>query len=194
MIPLKPFYFIRHGETDWNRQNICMGSNNIPLNDLGVKQAELAAQKLESKFIEHIVTSPLSRARQTAEIIAQVIDKPLTIIDDLQEYNSGIAEGKLNEPREERIERWRAGNTHEGAEKINEFELKVENAVAEALQFQDPVLIVSHGLFYSALRGLLKLPVTSITNCAIFYHQPPIEGNDSWQVTALSNQVKGLYE
>ena len=45
-LPLNPFYFIRHGETEWNRRNIVMGSQDIPLNELGLQQAHEASQVL----------------------------------------------------------------------------------------------------------------------------------------------------
>lgn len=90
----KQFYFMRHGETDWNRRRIYMGSQDIPLNQLGIEQAELAAQYLKDEPISHIVTSPLSRAPKTAEIIASVLEKPVTIIDEFIECCWGIKEGR----------------------------------------------------------------------------------------------------
>jgi probable phosphoglycerate mutase len=64
------FAFIRHGQTDWNRDDKLQGSSDIPLNDIGREQAHEAARLLRDQGWEAIVSSPLSRARETAEIIA----------------------------------------------------------------------------------------------------------------------------
>jgi probable phosphoglycerate mutase len=64
------FAFIRHGQTDWNRDDRLQGSSDIPLNDAGRQQAHEAAALLRDGGWEAIVSSPLERARETAEIIA----------------------------------------------------------------------------------------------------------------------------
>jgi uncharacterized phosphatase len=64
------FAFIRHGQTDWNRDDKLQGSSDIPLNDIGREQAHEAATLLRDQGWQAIVSSPLSRARETAEIIA----------------------------------------------------------------------------------------------------------------------------
>ena len=64
------FAFIRHGQTDWNRDDMLQGSSDIPLNDVGRAQAHEAATVLADGGWRAIVSSPLSRARETAEIIA----------------------------------------------------------------------------------------------------------------------------
>jgi broad specificity phosphatase PhoE len=65
-IPCKPFYFIRHGETEWNRQGIYMGHKDIPLNETGRAQAYNAKKYLKKEPISYSVTSSLARAYETA--------------------------------------------------------------------------------------------------------------------------------
>lgn len=71
-ILLKPFYFLRHGETDWNLEHKAMGSQDIPLNNRGLSQVLNAVKLLKNESIGTIVSSPLLRARKTADIIAGV--------------------------------------------------------------------------------------------------------------------------
>ena len=68
------FWFLRHGETDWNAQGISQGNVDIPLNAVGVAQARAAAEKLRNRGIATIVASPLSRARVTAEFVGEALE------------------------------------------------------------------------------------------------------------------------
>jgi broad specificity phosphatase PhoE len=81
----KSFYFMRHGETDWNRQRIYMGQTDIPLNEFGIQQARQAAKLLEGIDFASIASSTLMRAIHTAQIITEKVLKPITIINDLKE-------------------------------------------------------------------------------------------------------------
>jgi len=63
---------VRHGQTDWNRVEHFRGRFNVPLNDIGLKQADRVAKRISSQWKPvAIFTSPLSRAMQTAETIAK---------------------------------------------------------------------------------------------------------------------------
>ena len=64
------FWFLRHGETDWNAQNLSQGNVDIPLNETGLAQARSASLLLRGKGIRSVISSPLSRARVTADIAA----------------------------------------------------------------------------------------------------------------------------
>jgi uncharacterized phosphatase len=63
-------YLVRHGETDWNRQRRIQGSTDIPLNATGRDQAARTARLLGRRSWDAILTSPLSRAVETASIIS----------------------------------------------------------------------------------------------------------------------------
>ena len=88
-----PFWFLRHGETDWNAQRLSQGKTDIPLNGNGLRQAERAARTLTGTTITTIVASPLSRARVTAETVAARLGLPVQLDDELREVNFGEQEG-----------------------------------------------------------------------------------------------------
>lgn len=86
-------YLVRHGETAWNKFYRYQGHTDVPLSETGIKQAELVAQRLKAKPLTAVYASDLSRARQTAEIIAA--GHGLTVITDpaLREVDYGLWEG-----------------------------------------------------------------------------------------------------
>ena len=93
---------LRHGQTDWNINFLLQGVTDIPMNQTGIEQVKLAAQAIRAEDWDVVLTSPLSRARQTAEIIAnqhgynEIIEQELLI-----ERSFGEAEGLSHE-------QWRA--------------------------------------------------------------------------------------
>jgi len=84
----------RHGETDWNLDRKFQGTVDIPLNELGRKQAILISQALEHKNVSAVWTSPLKRAQQTGEVVASAIGIPLQVDDRLRERNLGVMQGR----------------------------------------------------------------------------------------------------
>ena len=89
-------YVVRHGETEWNKIGRFQGSTDIPLNDLGIKQAEAARDKLSSVEFSKCIVSDLVRAQHTAKIICNTRIK---IVTDprIRELYCGDWEGKTNE-------------------------------------------------------------------------------------------------
>jgi broad specificity phosphatase PhoE len=92
--PQRSFICLRHGATDWNRQGLFQGLTNNPLNDDGIAQAHAAVEKLRALEFAHIVSSPLLRAVQTAEIIANAAAKTVAVDRGLIELDFGSFEGK----------------------------------------------------------------------------------------------------
>ena len=83
---------IRHGETEWNTLCKFQGCTDIPLAKEGIKQAELLKNRLNGNF-DYIYSSPLSRAFETANILASNTDKEVTIDPEIREINFGEWEG-----------------------------------------------------------------------------------------------------
>ncbi len=91
---------VRHGQTDENVSGRISGQGPVPLNARGQEQARLAAETLAPLGITHIFSSPLVRARQTAEFLAERLQKSIEEIPDLREVGYGDWEGKtFNEMR-----------------------------------------------------------------------------------------------
>ena len=89
---------LRHGQTDWNIDFRLQGVTDIPLNEPGLKQAEVAANVLDASDWDFIVSSPLTRAIQTAEIVAAKLGiKEVAIEQLLLERSFGEAEGMTHE-------------------------------------------------------------------------------------------------
>lgn len=93
-IPRKPFYFLRHGTTDWTPQNLDQGPQDLVINEKGKQEAELTAKILKLKIglknEEYvIISSTLKRARNTAEIISKEIKVPIILHAGLEERYFG---------------------------------------------------------------------------------------------------------
>lgn len=88
-------YLMRHGQTDWNTVHRMQGRSDIPLNAVGRRQAKLAAQGMDRIPIDRILTSPLRRARQTAQAVAAGRGVPVLTEETLLEMSFGDLEGVL---------------------------------------------------------------------------------------------------
>ena len=87
-------YVARHGQTEWNALNKTCGTTDLPLNEIGLQQAEELADKVEDLGIDLIIASTLIRARQTAEAVSRRIGVPVLTDPRIVEQNYGIYEGK----------------------------------------------------------------------------------------------------
>ena len=88
-------FLFRHGETDWNREGRLQGHTDTPLNATGLAQAQTLGESLRPHRLDAVVSSDLSRARVTAQIVAEALRVPLLIEAGLRETNVGAAEGLL---------------------------------------------------------------------------------------------------
>ena len=111
--PSRSFICLRHGATDWNRQGLFQGRTDNPLNDDGIAQAHAAAEKLRAIALRHVVSSPLLRAVQTAEIIANIASRSVVLDHGLIELDFGSFEGQ---PVRELMKRHVVGDAVAGVE------------------------------------------------------------------------------
>ncbi len=179
-----PFWFLRHGETDWNAQGLSQGRTDIPLNAVGLAQAERAARTLEVSGIATVVASQLSRARVTAEIAAEALGLPVSFDDDLRDVNFGEQEGR---PMGDWYDDWIAGTyTPERAEPFPVLLDRAVSAVNRALERPAPVLVVAHGALFRALRLAFGLePNVRTPNALPIRCEPPAEGETAWRLNPV---------
>lgn len=182
-----PFYYLRHGETDWNCQGLLQGGRDVPLNARGLAQAETAREQLRGIEIATLCTSPLQRALRTAEIVNEALNKDIVILDDLAECGFGPFEGQR---AHDWFPDWRRGITPPGVEPYQNFLDRSLKAVNTALAQPGPVLIVAHGGVYWSIQIHARLPQGTIPNAQAIHHAPPARPGDPWKSQLL--EVNGL--
>lgn len=158
---------IRHGQTDWNRDGLLQGSSDIPLNDTGREQARDALMTLRSRPWDAVVSSPLRRARETAQILADGLGIPLgAAYPGLVERDYGSLEGTSSAAA---IDRW-PNREYPGAESLDSVATRGAAAFAAVAADHpgDAVLIVCHGtIIRYTLARLAGRPVPGIDNGSV---------------------------
>lgn len=86
-------YFIRHGETELNKQKRLQGQSDIPLNDYGRELAKITGEALKEVPFDIVFSSPLIRAKETAEIVIGNKQVPIILEDRIKEISFGDYEG-----------------------------------------------------------------------------------------------------
>lgn len=87
-------YSTRHGQTEFNRQDIILGTTDIELNSLGLQQAEELAEQVKTLDIDVIIASPMKRTQQTAEAVAEKNNLEIITDSRLREWDYGDYETK----------------------------------------------------------------------------------------------------
>lgn len=179
------FAFIRHGQTDWNRDDKLQGSSDIPLNDVGRSQAHEAADVLRGGSWQVVVSSPLARARETAEIIAAELGLDLgPAYAELVERDYRDLEGA---PSSASMAAY-PDRDYPGAEPLAEVVARGEAGLARiADDFADrDVVIVCHGtIIRYTLAALAGRALPGIANGSISTFE--LDG-DTWRVDTVNGE------
>jgi len=192
-------FLIRHGETDWNRQDRWLGQMDIPLNDLGRLQAHRTAERLANEPIAAIYSSDLIRAVQTAEMIAERFGLEVILLKELREMDFGRWEGKTEKeisglfPEEYALHRtasWEFRPT--GGESRRELYARVIRKVAELLEkhAEETIAIITHG-------GPCRMLLNYILGSYLDLEDPPYIRAfefDNCGVTILSRDNDGRFK
>lgn len=139
-------YLVRHGQTEWNVEKKTQGHTDIPLNEMGRKQARSLSLCISKLGIDSVISSDLLRARETAEIINKAAGVNLIFDQRLRELNYGDLEGIPRDTLEP--ETWDIFNiTPEkfNAEPFTNVFARIKLLFDELSNNQGNVLIVTHG-------------------------------------------------
>ena len=158
-------YFVRHGETEYNKLQIVQGSGvDSSLNDTGQSQANALFEKYKDVAFDVVFTSSLKRTKETAQ---QFIDKPIQHIAtaDLNEINWGVHEGQKSTPfmidaYKKLIEKW--GNNDfdarlEKGESANELQTRLNRFLDHLkTRTEETIIVFTHGRTLRCLMCLIE--------------------------------------
>ena len=153
-----PFYFLRHGQTEWNRIGRTQGQLDSQLNDTGRAQAERAAEALAGEPLERIIASPLSRALHTAEAVAKRHGIEVETDECLMECHLGDHQGQAHGPW--LAEYFQGNYAPPNGETFPQFCERVWAAMQRAVAKGPNTLIVAHGGLWIAARQYVELTPT----------------------------------
>ena len=158
-------FLARHGESDWNVEKRFQGHSDRPLTERGREQAHALADLVGSEKIDAVYTSPLSRARETAEIVAARAGLEALALPELREVDtgswSGLSRADVEARFPEGFARWRSGGSGwENGESYDEMAERVIGALQKIAEDHPAgrVLLISHGgpirAIHAAAEGL----------------------------------------
>jgi broad specificity phosphatase PhoE len=191
MIPQRPFYFLRHGETDWNREGRYQGQSDIQLNATGIAQAQAAADRLAEVSIDRIVSSPLIRALATAAIVAERLQKPIHLDRGLVERSFGSFNGLvIREVKAQhglRPDQSSRAILPADADPWHEIFERIPPVIAKWMTAHpdDTLLFVGHGGVFDALHEYMLGPRSGreSSHAVPYLANPTLAG---WQLNELS--------
>jgi len=168
------FWFLRHGQTGANAQDLIAGATDVPLSDAGHEQARQVALRIAGLGPAALWVSPMIRTRQTAAAIQTLLPGlPLHLLPGIAERNWGVWEGR---PRAV----LRRDLRPQGGEGPDEFRRRVLDGLA-SIAPPHPVLIVAHSGTAREIFARLGLPVERPANCDLLEFGR--EANGHWIVT-----------
>lgn len=193
MIQSAPITFVRHGTTDWSFDSLALGILDLPLNEKGISEIAVTAQKLKGLQNAIIISSPKKRTLQTAEIINRVIDGKVLVETDLDaRYYGDFSQDKGS------CEKFQAAFKDPGidedqlelllpkdAENIGSFDGRVLEIFNKIIQDfpKKSVILVSHGEVYRSLcRSLVSNKKLYVAKGEMRLFYPPTSSLDNWEV------------
>lgn len=152
-------YLIRHGQTDWNLEGRFQGREDIALNENGIHQAVECGKALDGERFKAVITSPLVRARKTAEIIAEeLLIKQMIIDEAITERDFKKVSGMTPKEREA----FYASGEKDDKEPWEELSGRMISSLKKyAKRFDDSnIIMVSHGASINSVLSVLSNGVT----------------------------------
>jgi broad specificity phosphatase PhoE len=153
---------VRHGETEWSRTSRHTGRTDIPLTDAGREGARELAATLSGRTFTRVLSSPLTRAVETARLAG--FGDRVELDDDLREWDYGVYEGRTRVDIAKEIPGWTVWSKPIiGGETLDELGERADRVIAALLPTGGDVLLFSHGHFLRVLaaRWIEAAPVTA---------------------------------
>lgn len=174
MIPLTSFYLIRHGESEANLAGKAAGGGvDSVLTPKGESQAYDLAEVIDQLAIKPsvIFSSPMKRAKRTAEIINEHLGLPLTILDNLEEHHVGAWEGQ---PWSVIGPKMKAGVAPPNGESYEQYAERVSKTLSPVLnaEYETPPMIVAHGGTFHSIGLMYQWKITETRNCHLHRFDP----------------------
>ena len=169
-------YLVRHGQTAWNKEEIFRGRTDVPLDETGLKQAELVGEYFQGMEIDAIYSSPLSRALQTAQKIAQFNDLKVQPLPGIIDMSFGKWEGRPHQEIREKDSKTYRQWVEEphlvrlpGGESLDDVRVRAMAALEEVMRKhpEKTLVLVSH-------RVICKVLICAILN---------LDNSHFWQIT-----------
>lgn len=205
------FVYVRHGETDANRDGILQGGGvNLPLNSVGIAQAKAAAQYLREEKFDAAFASELLRAAETAQIIVEenIHQFPLELVPQLREWSCGEMDGKSFKEIYQRFPKEAKSFAFEqievqmpNGEAGLDFQARVSNFLVETARNYagKRILLVAHGgvlqRIFRLVSGIVQpgnmLPLAGNASVSSFTYNHDLQ---VWQLTSWNrnDHLKGL--
>ena len=186
---------LRHGETDWNNMGKFQGREDVPLNMSGIEQAKEAAKFLKKFSWKAIVTSPLSRAKTTAEIVSKELSSPESGAVELHEEADFIERdyGKLSGTVSAEHDKYFPDENNTGIEPYESLQKRTVTALLKyAKKYEGSnIIIVSHGAAINSIMTYFEnetdIQKTPIKNASITL----LEKSDAGIKTLFFNKTAG---
>lgn len=160
-------FVVRHGETEWNKEEIFRGTKDIPLNAVGRQQAERAGAYFADKGVRRIFSSPLSRAQQTGEAISRATKGTIETVHNFTDMNFGQWEGRpvkeVEDLYPDDIRMWREQPQRLkviGGETLAQVRRRVATALQQILAGSEgDIVVVTHRVICKVLvLHLMNIP------------------------------------
>jgi broad specificity phosphatase PhoE len=140
----RQLWLVRHGATDWAESGRHTGRTDIPLNEMGREQAVTLGERLRGHTFALVLTSPLSRAADTARLAG--FGDAVVMDDDLREWDYGDVEGMRTDEIRERRPGWTIWTgPWSGGETIDDVAARADRVLARVRDVDGDVLAFSHG-------------------------------------------------
>lgn len=159
--------FVRHGESEDDLINAYGGWNDFPLTENGKVQISQSAQRISELGVSFskIISSSLSRAKSTSQIIAEKLGLEVEVFEYLKERNSyGVLSGMIKEEAKEKypdqVSKLENDEYVDGSERIEDLRLRINKALDKLTKYSEDIIVVTHGSFLKEMFSILGKKLT----------------------------------